>query len=173
MFIVRARARCASGVVEDQMRKQIVRDATEVDRDYHWLDLPHLASVEVTSEDPRFPVESVFADLPASRGWRAADTGVQTIRLRFDTPIRLQRIWLRFVEAEHERTHEFRLRWSKQGEPELREIIRQQWNFSPQGSTQEVEDYPVHLTGVAVLELTIQPGQNGAALASLDSWRVG
>ena len=154
------------------MRKQIVRVADDVEQDHAWFDLAHLASVEVTSEDPRFPVESVFDARSESGGWRAADAGVQTIRLRFDSPMRLQRIRLRFRETECERTHEFRLGWLKQGEREIREIIRQQWNFSPQGSTQEVEDYPVHLTDVAVLELTIQPGRNGAAFATLDSWRV-
>ena len=39
----------------------------------------------------------------------------------------------------------------------FREIVRQQWNFSPQGSTSEIEDYGVGLPGVSALELTITP----------------
>ena len=48
-----------------------------------WLDLDRAASVEVTSEDKEYPVEcALVAD--ETRGWRAADSGTQTIRLIFD-----------------------------------------------------------------------------------------
>ena len=33
------------------------------------------------------------------------------------------------------------------------DVIRQHWNFSPQGSTESVEDYRVALNGVVVLKL--------------------
>ena len=42
----------------------------------------------------------------------------------------------------------------------MREIVRQQWNFSPKGSTSETEDYHVHLGGASILELTIRPDIN-------------
>jgi len=41
------------------------------------------------------------------RGWRAADSGTQTIRLIFDEPQKLTRISLVFEESETERTQEF------------------------------------------------------------------
>jgi hypothetical protein len=51
--------------------------------------------------------------------------------------------------------------------------VRQQWNFSPAGSTLEVEDYRVELNGVVMLELSIKPDIGGLeAIASLASWRV-
>lgn len=54
-----------------------------------------------------------------------------------------------------------------------REIIRQQWNFSPSGSTSEVEEYRTNLDGIAVLELAIQPDlHGGAAKATLAEWRI-
>lgn len=135
-----------------------------------WLDLEGASAVEVTSEDPNFPIESALAG--RSPGWRAAETGEQVIRLLFDQPIPLQRIRLEFSEAETERTQEFTLRWAREGEPP-REIVRQQWNFSPHGSTREVEDYRVNLDSVAVLELTLRPDlQPNRALASLTAWRV-
>ena len=64
-------------------------------------------------------------------GWRAAESGTQTIRLIFDEPQRLTRIALVFEETETERTQEFVLRWSGDGGRSFREIVRQQWNFSP------------------------------------------
>jgi hypothetical protein len=39
----------------------------------------------------------------------------------------------------------------------VREIVRQQWSFSPQGSTSEIEDYRVNLDSVLVLELALKP----------------
>ena len=137
-----------------------------------WLDLSPLARVEVTSEDPEHPVESVF-NFGKGPGWRASEGGPQTIRVIFDQPQRLKRIWLRFVEAEKQRTQEFTLRWSGDPAPALREIVRQQWNFSPDSSPVEVEDLRVDLSGVSVLELNIKPDiGNNRAVATLAEWRV-
>ena len=51
-----------------------------------------------------------------------------------------KRIWLRFVETATERTQEFTLRYRELGGSAVKEIVRQQWNFSPAGSTAETED---------------------------------
>ncbi|PQP33751.1 carbohydrate-binding protein, partial [Desulfobacteraceae bacterium SEEP-SAG9] len=106
-------------------------------------------------------------------GWRAAGPGKQTIRLLFDYPQRLQRIWLNFVETRTERTQEYVLRWSPDGGQSFREIVRQQWNFSPQGATSETEDLHVELPAVTVLELSIIPDISGGnAFASLAQLRL-
>lgn len=39
----------------------------------------------------------------------------------------------------------------------MNEIARQQWNFSPTGSTTEIEDYAIDLNAVSVLEPAIHP----------------
>ena len=64
-----------------------------------WLDLEHLAEVEITSEDVGYSIESALIPDGGS-GWRAAQPGEQTIRLRFDEPIRLRRVQLVFHESE-------------------------------------------------------------------------
>ncbi len=136
-----------------------------------WLDLEHLASVEATSEDPHFPIESAFAP-EAAVGWRASDAGEQLIRLVFDQPQDVHRIQLHFSETAVERTQEFVLHWAPRGGV-LKEIVRQRWNFSPAGATTELEDYSPHLAGVSVLQLTIKPDiSHGPALATLKQWRV-
>lgn len=137
-----------------------------------WLDLDQVAEVEITSEDPGFPVEGAL--LPdREAGWRAAGPGEQRIRLLFPEPQRLTRILVEFVEPARERTQEFVLRWSAVGEDSLRDIVRQQWNFSPQGSNRQVEDVSVDLDDVAVLELAIVPDTSGGdARASLESLRL-
>ena len=140
--------------------------------DEGWLDLDRAAVVEVTSEDEDYPVESALA-AAEGRGWRAADSGSQTIRLIFDQPQRLTRIALVFEETETERTQEFVLRWSGDGGRSLREIVRQQWNFSSPNATRELEEYRFDLFGFTVLELVIVPDiSRGAAHASLKSLRL-
>jgi hypothetical protein len=137
-----------------------------------WLDLDRLAVVEVTSEDNEHPVESALVP-GETRGWRAAGSGTQTIRLVFDQPQRLTLISLVFEETETERTQEFVLRWSPDGGRSFREIVRQQWNFSSPKTTREVEEYQFDLSGVVVLELIIVPDiSRGSAHASLKSLRV-
>ena len=128
--------------------------------------------VEITSEDKDYPVESAFASGEA-QGWRAAEAGTQTIRLVFDQPQRLKRISVVFEEKEIARTQEFVLRWSADGGNSFREIVRQQWNFSPPETIREVEEYQVELASVTVLELVIVPNvSGGSARASLKSLRL-
>ena len=156
------------------MRKRIV-DAAHTDAGGQffvgWRDLEQIATIEVTSENPGFPIESVFIS-DDGPGWRAAYGGRQQIRIIFDEPISVRRIQLRFDEAEAERTQEFTLSCSSCDGPS-REIIRQRWNFSPLGSTAESEDYAVDFANVSVLELTIEPDVDRRdALATLSAWRV-
>jgi hypothetical protein len=137
-----------------------------------WLDLEAMAQVELTSEDPARPIEGAL--LPNSQpGWRAAEPGTQSIRLLFHQPQRLRRIRLKFDEPDAERTQEFALRWSPDGGRSSHELIRQQYSFSPDGSTSEVEDLNVDLRAVTALELTINPDQGrGRAYAGLAEWRL-
>ena len=136
-----------------------------------WLDLGRLARVEFTSEDGARPVESAL--LPgAAAGWRAAESGEQTLRLLFDEPLAISRIFLLFREEEATRTQEFVLRWAAEGRP-YREVVRQQFNFSPAGATREAEDFKVELEGVRALELRIVPDvAGGAARATLEQFRL-
>jgi hypothetical protein len=156
------------------MRKRITdhhpRDVGAEKND--WLDLERLALVEVTSEDVDYPIESALIQ-GMGPGWRAAQAGVQTIRLRFDEPQKIKRIRLVFHEDEHERTQEFILRWSSDDGQSYREIMRQQYNFNSPGATDEVEDYDVDLDGVTLLELRIVPDiSGGSAPASLAQLRL-
>jgi hypothetical protein len=156
------------------MRKRIIAPGQQetASPDQDWLNLEGLAEVEITSEDAAHPIESAL--LPGGgSGWRAAGPGKQTIRLLFAYPQRLRRIRLDFVETRTERTQEYVLRWSADGGQSFREVVRQQWNFSPQGATRETEDHHVELPAVTVLELSIIPDTSGGdACASLAHLRL-
>lgn len=147
------------------MRKRIVHHGVQEvsSSDQHWLDVDRLAQVEITSEDADHRIESAL--LPdTGPGWQASRPGEQTIRLSFDTPMRLSRIRLVFDEEQHVRTQEFTLRWSPDGGQSYRQFVRQQYNFSPPATTREVEDYEVNLDGVTVLELSIVPDISGGGV---------
>lgn len=156
------------------MRKRIIGsihpDAAPSDQD--WLNVEDIAEVEVTSEDTAHPIESAL--LPGhTSGWRAAGPGMQTIRLLFSQPQPLHRIWLKFEDRRAERTQEYVLRWSSDGGQSFREIVRQQWNFSPMGSPTETEVHDVDLPAITVLELRIVPDISGGdAVASLEQLRL-
>jgi hypothetical protein len=156
------------------MRKRIINsnDKQKVDSDQKWLDIDKIAVVEVTSEEEAFPIESALLPGKVSE-WRASGRGKQMIRLLFDNPQRLQWIRLKFEELEIERTQEYVLRWSPDGGQSYQEIIRQQWNFSPESTTSEIEDYQVELSAVTILELIINPDiSERNAFASLKELRL-
>src|SRR5437868_12164718 len=156
------------------MRKRLITPIPQDARpgDEGWLDLDGAGVVELTSEEKEYPVESALVP-EEMQGWRAADPGTQTIRLVFDDPQRLTRISLVFEETDTERTQEFVLRWSPDGGRSFREIVRQQWNFSPPKTIREIEEYQVELSDVTVLELVIVPDKSrGVARASLKSLRL-
>jgi hypothetical protein len=154
------------------MRKLIINPNAEnvSSTNQNWLDLEPLVQVEITSEDVKYPIESALIPGRGS-GWRAALPGEQIIRLLFDKPQKLRRIHLLFCEDQQERTQEFVLRWSPNHGQSYREIVRQQYNFSPLAATREVEDYHVNLDGVTALELRILPDVGGgSAFGSLAEW---
>ena len=137
-----------------------------------WLDLERLAQVEVSSEDDAHPIEAALLR-PGDVGWRASTAGEQVIRIIFDRPQRIRHIRLVFEERDVEREQEFAVRWRPEAERTLRDVVRQQWNFSPAGSVREVEDYRVDLSDAVELELRIVPDRSrGPARASLSEWRM-
>ena len=156
------------------MRKRLISVAPETVRSpgESRLNVEQTAIIEYTSEAKDHPVESAFIS-GQPLGWRAAAPGTQTIRLVFDQPQRLKHISLVFEENETTRTQEFVLRWSPDRGISSKEIVRQQWNFSPPETKREVEEYQVELSNVTVLELIIVPNiSGGAAHASLKSMRL-
>ncbi len=152
------------------MQKSIITQGAQPNS--AWLDLPSLATLEITSEDDLFPIDHALALIPTT-GWRAAFPGPQTIRLLFHTPQHLRRVQIHIVDRAAERTQEFSLHAAQSNQPPT-ELRRQQFTFSPAGSTEELEDYTVDLPGTTLLELRIDPGRAHPAqhFATLTSLRL-
>lgn len=155
------------------MRKTVVaRDIQEAPPDARWLDLETLAQAELTSEESSRPIESALKP-GQGPGWRASEPGPQTVRLVFDEPLRVRRVHLVFQEDERQRVQEFLLRWSSDRGRTYREIVRQQYTFSPPDTPREREDYEVDLPGLTELELNIIPDIGGGpARASIAELRL-
>lgn len=147
------------------MRKSIVSPnaAAKAPLGDHWRDLERIARVEITSEDEAFPIEHALGKAETT-GWRASSTGPQVIRLHFDEPLSFRRIQVQFVDRVAERSQEFAILAG--AGTELKEIVRQQWNFSPHGTTEELEDYTVELSGITTMELRIDPDRSHDPAAS-------
>lgn len=156
------------------MRKKIINGSDqrpETSIEDNWLNIEKIAEVEITSENEHYPIESALI-LDSSSGWLAGEEGMQTIRVVFNEPQNIQKVMLKFSESSIERTQEYVLNWYAEN-GEAHEIARQQWNFSPNGSTIEVENYHVNLANVSVLELCINPNISSSnSMASLEQLRV-
>lgn len=142
------------------MRKTIMGSVTATPTMGSCLDLAAIARVEVSSETASQPIEAALLE-GAALGWKAAVPGIQMVRLVFDNAQTIRAIMLQIDEHEHVRSQEFVLRWQGEGDSHFRDIVRQQFNFSPPGTTQEFESYQVELLQVKVLELIINPDTSG------------
>jgi hypothetical protein len=158
------------------MRKSIVSPSAAATTPINelWRDLERIARVEISSEEEQFPIEHALGKKETT-GWRAAETGPQLIRLHFDEPLTIKRLRLHFVDRAAERSQEFAV-YAGAGS-ELKEVVRQQWTFSPYGSTEEIEDYALNLSGITTLELRIDPDRShdpklSQAYASLQSLKL-
>ena len=156
------------------MRKHIIgKDhPAEVSSKPGELNLPAIATALVSSEDAEYPIDNAFDTRrgPGGSRWIAAEPGEQTLILAFDSPQTIQRISLEVEEQEASRTQELQLAVSHDGQT-YRELLRQEYNFSPPGTTFEREDWSVTAPQVTHLRLWIKPDKGGkpcrATLTSL------
>ena len=137
------------------------------------LDIAATATVQVTSEDPAYPIEHVFDTRrgPGGSRWVAAEPGEQTLILAFDTLQSIRQTIVEVEEPDINRTQELRLSVSHDGGQTYRELRRQEYNFSPPGTTFERENWTVLAEGVTHLQLWMNPDKEGkpcrATLTSL------
>jgi hypothetical protein len=77
--------------------------------------------------------------------------------LAFDAPQTTGQVVLEVEEPEVSRTQELHLSLSCDGGRTYRELLRQEYNFSPPGTTFEREDWAISAQGVTHLKLVIKP----------------
>ena len=137
------------------------REPTEI----QWLDLDAVADVTIVAGGQR------FARVP--RCWSADRPGEQTIEIRFHHPTTVRHLRVVSSELESSRTQEMTVWASLHRGERHREVLRQQFNFSPNGATQQVEQYAVQLEDVSTIQLRIVPSIDGRqAVARVSELRV-
>lgn len=133
--------------------------------DADWLDLDAVADVTVTARGER-----------VSRGrsmWSAECPGEQLIEVRFHHPMAVRHLKVMTTEAEQARTQEMTVWVSLHRGERHREVLRQQFNFSPPGATEQVEEYALRFEQVSAIQLRIVPSIDGRpATARVKELRV-
>jgi hypothetical protein len=156
------------------LRKQLVsRHATEPAFFEGEISIADVATVQVTSEEASHPIDNAFDHSrgPGGSRWIADEPGMQTVILVFDSPQTIRKIGLEIEELAESRTQELSVSISSDGGRTYRELVRQEFNFSPPSTTFERERWSTSAGAVTHLRLEIKPDKGGrvgrATLTSL------
>lgn len=136
------------------------------------IEVAKVATVQVSSEQNDHPIDHVFDKSrgPGGSRWIADGPGEQTVILVFDTPQTITRVVVEVEEVEVSRTQELSVSVSDDGGRTYRNRVRQEFNFSPPGTTFEREVWSIAAAQVTHLRLEIKPDKGGrAGLATLTS----
>jgi hypothetical protein len=159
------------------LRKQIVpRRPGESASLEGGISIPDIATVQVTSEQADHPIDHAFDHRrgPGGSRWIAGEAGEQTVILLFDTPQTIRKIGLEVEELAVSRTQEVSVSVSSDEGRTYRELIRQEFTFSPPGTSFERELWSVSAEGVTHLRLDIKPDKGGrVGRATLTSLTLG
>lgn len=123
------------------------------------IDIIRNAEVAVTSESENSPLDNIVdgSTGPGSSQWVAGSTGPQTLIFKFDAPQNITAIIYEIEEREIARTQEICFEVSTDSGVRFREILRHEYNFSPDGSTFQREELKLDLSQITDLKMTIKP----------------
>jgi hypothetical protein len=139
------------------------------------IPIADLATVQVTSEQTEHPIDNAFdrSRGPGGSRWVASAPGEQSVTLLFDRPQSIRRISVEVEELAVSRTQELSVSVSSDGGRTYRELVRQEFNFSPPGTSFEHELWSVSADAVTHLRLEIKPDKGGRiGRATLTSFAV-
>lgn len=156
-------------------KRPIEAEAAASGRAANEIDIAGRAIISYSSEDPAHPVEHLLDGQsgPGATRWMSAraDT-IEHIVLEFDRPQTISRLVYEVEEATRERTQEVRVEVSGDGARTYRQILVQEYNFSPRGATYQREEQRLDLDRVTHLRLTIVPNKNGSGTATFTALRL-
>src|SRR5215470_19130368 len=146
------------------LRKHLLTDhPTERVAEPGEKDIAALATVWVTSEAADYPIDNVLDSHrgPGGSRWVAGEPGPQRLLLAFDAPQTLRLLRLEVEERDVSRTQEIQVAISRDGGHTYQTLLRQEYNFSPPGTTFEREEWSITAEGVTHLQLVITPDKGG------------
>ena len=156
-------------------KRPLEADAATSARATDEIDIAGCATIAYSSEDPAHPIEHLLDGRsgPGATRWISArpDT-IEHIVVEFDQPQAISRLVYEVEEATRERTQEVRVEVSEDGGRSYRQILVQEYTFSPRGATYQREEQRFNLVQVSHLRLTIVPNKNGSGTATLTTLRL-
>jgi hypothetical protein len=139
------------------------------------IDIANRATLVYSSEDPDHPLEHLI-DGHGGRGatrWASARPNTaERIVLEFDDPQQISRLVYEVDECCQPRTQEVRVEVSTDHGRTYRQVLAQEYTFSPQGATFQHEDLRLDLPAITHLSLTVVPNKGGSGVATLTSLRL-
>jgi hypothetical protein len=139
------------------------------------IDVAGCATIAYSSENPAHPVEHLLDGRsgPGATRWISArpDT-IEHIVVEFDQAQPISRLVYEVEEAMRERTQEVRVEVSEDGGQTYRQILVQEYTFSPRGATYQREEQRFNRVQATHLRMTIVPNKNGSGTATLTTLRL-
>jgi len=139
------------------------------------IDIASHATLAYSSEDPNHPLEHLI-DGHGGRGatrWASGRSdATEQIVLEFDQAQKISRLVYEVEECSQPRTQQVRVEVSADHGRAYRQILAQDYTFSPQGATFQHEDLRLDLPPITHLRLTIVPNKDGSGVATLTSLRL-
>jgi hypothetical protein len=139
------------------------------------IDLATCATIAYSSEDPNHPIEHLLDGRygPGGTRWIAARSDTtETIVVEFDRRQSVSRLVYEVEEAVRERTQQVRVEVSEDGGRNFRQVLAQEYTFSPGGATFQHEEQRLNFPSVSHLRLTIVPNKTGSGTATLTALRL-
>lgn len=156
-------------------KRPLEADAAMSGRAANEIDIAGCATVSYSSEDPAHPVEHLLDGQsgPGATRWMSArpDT-IEHLVVEFDHPQTISRLEYEVEEPARERTQEVRVEVSEDGGRSYRQIVVQEYNFSPGGATYQREERRLDLHRITHVRLTIVPNKSGSGTATLTTLRL-
>lgn len=158
-----------------RLRKRLTSEQSSTPERPGEINIASLATLAYSSEDPDHPLEHLV-DKHSGRGgtrWASARlNATERIVLEFDHPQRIACLVYEVEECWQERTQEVRVEISSDHGRTYRQVLVQEYTFSPQGATFQHEDLRLDLPAITHLSLTIVPNKGGSGVATLTSLRL-
>ena len=161
----------SSGLRKRRLEAGSARSARVADE----VDIASCATIAYSSENPAHPVEHLLDGCsgPGATRWISARSDVtEQIVVEFDQPQTISRLVYEVEEAVRERIQEVRVEVSEDGGRTYRQILVQEYTFSPRGATYQCEEQRLNLHQVSHLRLTIVPNKSGSGAATLTALRL-
>ena len=162
----------SSSVVRKRLLSQADANPTAVAGE---IDIAGHAVLAYTSDDPDHPIENLIDGHHGRRGtfWAGARPNTtECIVLEFDQPQRVSCLIYEVEESSCERTQEVRVEVSSDGARTYRQVLVQEYAFSPAGATFQHEEQRFNALPITHLRLTIVPDKHGSGQAKLNSLRL-